>query len=126
MCEQCQKLQLRVEELEYALGRSDDGAPWNFPVHLRPLCWQILTLLLRTDGVVSRERIFNSLYADRPECDQPEIKIVDVHVHLLRRALSSLCVEVKTAWGRGYYLSLESRRRVRAVLDDCATSRSAA
>ena len=49
--------------------------------------------------------------------DIPEIKIVDVLVCRLRRALKPHGATIRTDWGVGYYIAAEDRERIRALLD---------
>lgn len=57
----------------------------------------------------TREQLLSDLYWQ--EADEPEIKIIDVFVCKLRKKLKPLGVDIVTAWGRGYRLSLAAADR---------------
>jgi two-component system cell cycle response regulator CtrA len=78
-------------------------------VHLAADEFALFALLVRRTGrALSKETIYDHLYAHRPDCDQPDIKIVDVYVCKVRRKLAQLFAPadpeefIKTHWGRGY------------------------
>ncbi|MEO0870964.1 MAG: helix-turn-helix domain-containing protein [Pseudomonadota bacterium] len=52
------------------------------------------------------------LMASRRTDDDVEIKIVDVFICKLRKKLKPFGIEIKTDWGRGYYLTAEMKTRV--------------
>ncbi len=73
-------------------------------VHLSQKQWQTLELLaLRKDRVVSKREIFDHLYGG---LDEPDMKIVDVFVHHVRRRIAARSPKtyIETAWGGGYKL----------------------
>ncbi|HTV69309.1 MAG TPA: winged helix-turn-helix domain-containing protein [Rhizobiaceae bacterium] len=62
----------------------------------------------RSPLVVKRETIYASLYAFRPDCDAPDMRIIDVYVCRLRKKLSLHGIRLDTAWGMGWRMSRES------------------
>jgi len=75
---------------------------------------QIATALMRRQGkIVSKEAMLNSAYGLVPECDVPEIKIIDVFVCKLRAAAPWFLIE--TVWGGGYRLLPAARNTVRTA-----------
>lgn len=69
--------------------------------HLTKKEVQLLELILiRGPVTVTKEQLFNALYAGR---DEPELKIIDVFVCKLRKKLGEHGPKIiKTVWGRGY------------------------
>jgi len=64
---------------------------------------QVFGLLFRRSGaVVNRYALYDHLYSLKPECDWPDVKVVDVYVHKIRRKLRALGIEIRTHWGVGY------------------------
>ena len=72
--------------------------------------------------IATKSAIFAAVYANRSECDQAEPKIVDVFVCKMRRKLKPFGVDIKTAWGTGYYLDNETKKRVRAMMPAAAAA----
>lgn len=65
--------------------------------------FEVFRFLLNKAGrVASKEAILDYLYQLRVEV--PEIKIIDVYVHKMRKKILQLGLVVGTSWGRGYYL----------------------
>jgi DNA-binding response OmpR family regulator len=52
--------------------------------------------------VHSKDQLLSDLYWR--ETDEPDIKIIDIYVHHIRRKLAPLGVTIQTVWGRGYRL----------------------
>lgn len=97
-------LQFRVEALEVATGKHEGFA--GLP-HLTPTQQKLLAFLARF-GARSRDQLYAAMYGDR--LDPPEMKIIDVLVCKLRRALGSYGIDIQTKWGWGYELPPASRR----------------
>lgn len=78
-----------------------DGGQVQFPhgLALYMLCF------VRANGrVCSREFIHEYVYGNKPECDQPELKIVDVQICKLRKCLGLYKNILRTNWALGYSL----------------------
>jgi DNA-binding response OmpR family regulator len=94
---------------------------------LTPSEFSVFDLLVRAyPAVATKEQLYDDLYGARPECDWPEVKLLDVMVFKLRRKLDPIGLEIRTVWGRGWTivppdtaisamtaLNRESRRRRR-------------
>lgn len=120
-----QQLRDRVAELEALIGVDRD-----LPLRelLRPAYWHrdcepMCGMLLKQE-FVGRERAFIALYGGRTETDQPDIKIIDIVVCRLRQALRPYQVAIATSWGRGYYMTADNKRRLRALLDRLKAERA--
>lgn len=73
----------------------------------------LLSCLIRAKGAtVPRERIMVQMYGLEPDV---EVKIIDVLVCKIRRKLKSYGVEIKSHWGQGYFLTLESLATIRTA-----------
>lgn len=75
---------------------------------------EILGMLLRRE-FVTRDGLYTVLYEDRPECDWPHEKILDVQMCKLRVALKQqkLDVEIKTRWGAGWSISRADKAKLK-------------
>ncbi|MEW9304521.1 winged helix-turn-helix domain-containing protein [Labrys neptuniae] len=63
------------------------------------------TLAKAYPRIVTRDQIYDSLYALRPDCDWPELKIIDVMICKVRPQLAPIGMTIETAWGRGWKLA---------------------
>jgi two-component system cell cycle response regulator CtrA len=83
-------------------------------VHLTLKEYQILELLSLRKGVtLSKQILLTHLYGG---LDEPEIKIIDVFIHKLRKKLANALSGVnfiETIWGRGYVLREPSEDEVK-------------
>ena len=74
-------------------------------IHLSGKEYELMELLaLRRGAVLTKEMIMNHLYGGM---DEPELKIIDVFVHKLRKKLGDAgeLNRIKTVWGQGYVLN---------------------
>ena len=107
-------LQDRIEELEDLLGlrvpvpRSD--------LELTKIERQLLGILYR-GGLISSEFAHRAIYGLRSECDQPNLKIIDVFISRLRRKLRPHAIKLSTQWGEGYYFDAENRAKLKSLLN---------
>lgn len=90
------------------LGYMTPSMPNPLPgARLTPHESKILHLLSTKQGhAVSHEAIYNALYFDWPECDQPAMKIIQVFICKLRQKIKSFQAPyaIETTWGEGYKL----------------------
>jgi DNA-binding response OmpR family regulator len=55
-------------------------------VKLRPMEFKLVELLVRrAPRALNREVLWHALYGDRPDCDMPDNKVLDVHLAHVRR-----------------------------------------
>ena len=66
-----------------------------------------LMLWQKKPRLVSREQLMAEAYWLRSDGDEPEIKIIDVHICKIRRKLAPLGLSIDTVWGRGYRILLK-------------------
>jgi two-component system cell cycle response regulator CtrA len=72
---------------------------------LTPSQIRVLAALVEARGrMITRAGLLAAAYYDRAPSDWPEIKIVDVYICKIRKALEQIesGIEVRTLWGRGF------------------------
>lgn len=71
----------------------------------------IMSVLAHAGGrVVSKNKLFDTLYWQRGEDDVPTAKLIDVYVCKIRKKLIkfSLPIAISTMWGRGYAMVVDA------------------
>jgi hypothetical protein len=108
----------RIAELTELLG----GAPSDLvklrrALKAKPAACEIIGFMLKRQ-YCTRAAIFAYLYGARPECDQPEIQIIDVQMCHVRETLESLGIKVRhDGWGSGsWWLANADRSKLRAMI----------
>jgi DNA-binding response OmpR family regulator len=115
------RLQDRVEQLEEVLGTGDDDlelirrAVPALTTSERKLLGAIHK---RRGRVATKDILFEALYGDRPECDQPHAKTVEVLMSKLRGKVAPLGIVIRTEYGSGYFMDAFDRLRLAGLLDD--------
>lgn len=66
-------------------------------------------------GSASRARIYDAMYGARHDDDQPDPKIVDVHICKCRLKLRPYGIEIGTLWAVGYQMTPENIAKLRAL-----------
>jgi two-component system response regulator TctD len=100
----CEQAEARLEELVGHIADPQREADLlaGVPGALTGRERQLLCMMLRRPGVVFRkEAIMLGLYGHTDD-ETPEIKIIDVFVHKVRRKIAGGPVEIETVWGEGY------------------------
>jgi DNA-binding response OmpR family regulator len=90
------------------------GIDWEPPpeLRLRPRMRQVLGVLVRRRGLVSRDQIILVLEAFRVQRDELDPKNVDVYVCQLRKILTPHGIEIETQWGIGWRLLEPGRQKL--------------
>lgn len=85
---------------------------------LSPSLIRVLEALLGSRGTLTKENYDLLLYSDRHDGEIPDPKIVDVHVHKLRKAFKKVGVpiEIITLWGNGYQMPTDSIEYLRRFI----------
>lgn len=107
-----ERLRDRVSELEDAMGLTA-----KLPRRLlsEPMIDRFIGILLaRPFG--DRDAIYSTLYGGRPESDQPDIKILDIYASRSRKILRRWDIEVKTLYGRGWWIDSSNKTKLRALI----------
>ena len=108
-----ERLRGRIDQLEAAMGMT----------FVAPLEWRLTGAETRVFGVLmarelaTKDAIMAGVYRDTSK-DEADIKIVDVFVCKIRAKLKAFSVPIETMWGRGYYLTPETKAAVRARLEE--------
>jgi hypothetical protein len=68
-------------------------------------------------AVATRTALHTVLFGARPECDQPEMKLIDVQMVKVRAALKKLGIDVRTEWGSGgWALASADKAKLRRLM----------
>lgn len=107
----------RVAELEDLLGlRPDQRASFIVFLRFTPGEAAFCSTVYARNGVSSRDHIISALYGSLADCDQPEMKLVDVWAFKVRRKLKVFDIHLSLAWGIGYFFDQENRDKLAALL----------
>jgi hypothetical protein len=94
-------LRNRVIELEALLGVGNDDVSQLLRIlDATPQQCEIVGFMLRR-AVATRDALLTILFGNRPECDHPEPKLIDVQMVKVKRALDKVGIKVQTEWGYG-------------------------
>ena len=109
----------RVAELEALLGvGNDDVSRLLTVVDATPQQCEMIGFMLKR-AVATRTALFIALFGARPECDQPDMKLIDVQMVKVRKALEKLGIEVRTEWGSGgWTIHGRDKAKLRALMSD--------
>lgn len=77
---------------------------------------RILAMLMKRE-FVTRDGLYTVMYTNRPECDWPDEKVLDVQFHRLRSFLDPLCIAIQTVTGEGWFMAKAEKVKVRSALD---------
>jgi hypothetical protein len=114
--DELQLLRDRIDELEQILG-----VDLSLTSRLRGALGitrdqaRMLGLLLNRN-MVTHDAMFTVLYGDRPDCDQPQPKVMDVQLCKLRKVTSLHGIDIKTLVGEGWQMPMAEKAKVRALL----------
>lgn len=111
--EQIERLEARVAVLEEALGI---GLPAPPQLKMWRRCQDLLGLLLKRQ-FGPREALYAAIWNARPECEQPELKMVDIYIHRLRKQLRPHGITIETNKCFGYFMTGENKARTRALFE---------
>jgi DNA-binding response OmpR family regulator len=104
-------LREEAEELRETIRqlREDQGGKAELPDWLPPLTRKEQAILgrLKRGSLVTKDQLYEAscIIADH----EPEMKIIDVYIHKLRKKLRGTGVDIETIWGQGYRLTAASR-----------------
>ena len=112
-------LRNRVEELQALLGVGNDDVSRLLTVlDATPQQCEMIGFMLRR-AVATRTALHTGLFGARPDCDQPEIKLIDVQMVKVRKALEKVGVEVRTEGGSGgWAIPATGKMRLRRLMSD--------
>lgn len=112
-----EQLRNRVIELEAMLGVGNDDVSRLLTVlDATPQQCEIVGFMLRR-AVATRDALLTILFGNRPECDHPEPKLIDVQMVKVKRSLDKVGIKVQTEWGYGgWSLSRADKAMLRAMM----------
>jgi two-component system cell cycle response regulator CtrA len=89
---------------------------WRAPLELNltPAEEVVLGCLLKRASA-TKSGLYMALYGSKVESDQATPKIVDVFICKLRKKLAPFGLEVGTDWGRGYFLTPDSKQKLQEM-----------
>jgi hypothetical protein len=112
-----QRLQDQVEQLKGLLGidrPQTERISVVFGLDIEQAT--VLGMLYRRE-FVTRDGLYTVMYDARPECDQPEPKILDIHMCRLRKTLKPMGIAFSTKWGAGWHMPAASKAVIRQKLE---------
>lgn len=112
-----EQLRNRVEELTALLGVGNDDVSRLLTVlDATPQQCEIIGFMLRR-SIATRTALHTVLFGNRPDCDQPEMKLIDVQMVKVRAALKKLGIDVQTEWGSGgWALKASDKAKLRKLM----------
>jgi biotin operon repressor len=83
-------------------------------IKLTPNQETVVNRLLATNGICSKEQLYDALYLSR-EGLKPDPKILRETIRVVRKQLRSHGIEIKTEFGKGYTMPHESKAKLRKL-----------
>ena len=83
-------------------------------IKLTPNQETVVNRLLATNGICSKEQLYDALYLSR-EGLKPDPKILRETIRVVRKQLRSHGIEIKTEFGKGYTMPRESKAKLREL-----------
>ncbi len=74
-----------------------------------------LVAILVKRGRASKSQIYDAMFGDKHEDEQPEPKIIDVFVSKVRKKLEPHGIKIGTIWGAGYEMKPDDIARMNAL-----------
>lgn len=110
-------LRTRIIELEALIGIGNDDVSRLLTVlDATPQQCEIIGFMMKR-AVATRSALITILYGNRPQCDYPDPKLIDVQMIKVKRALDKVGIKVHTEWGYGgWSLSKADKARLRAMM----------
>lgn len=119
-----ERMRDRIAELEELLGLRIPVPPAFAPRRAnfsRGRMWALICFLAKRE-FVSHEAITVALWGDIEIDQRPNAKGQDVYICHLRKFLRAYDIELRTAWGKGWYFDAVNRRKVRALIEQLCAS----
>jgi biotin operon repressor len=107
-----EKVEKKILYLQQLLkGQSRNVYPG---IKLTPNQETIVNRLLATNGICSKEQLYEALYLSR-EGLKPDPKILRETIRVVRKQLRPHGIEIKTEFGKGYTMPRESKAKLRKL-----------
>jgi len=115
--EENDQLREQVRQAHAALTSDDDRfSTVCHKLHLSRQLEQMVRCLYKRNGLVTKEQLYVSMYAHRPDADWADQKIIDVQVCKIRAKIGKDMID--TVWGRGYTLTEKGREFLKNKLEE--------
>ena len=113
-----EQLRNRIQELEALLGVGNDDVSRLLTVlDATRQQAEIIGFILRR-AVATREAIYTVLFGCRPDCDQPDIKLIEVQIVKIKAALGKIGIKIVTEWGTGgWSIKAADKAKLRALMN---------
>lgn len=122
-------LQATIERLEDRIAALESALGLDF---LTPVEWGLSPQMMRLFGclmardLMTNEAGFVVLCDGRiADDDAPQPKIIDVQICKMRQRLKPFGITIETRWAQGYYLTSETKARVRELMAASAAGMAA-
>ncbi len=124
--ERIKTLEAEVADLRHQIAQPAPGQAFEVPPELKLTARErTLFLKLMSAAEVTKEQLFYDVYSDVVGTDdEPDIKIIDVYVHKLRKKLDPHGVKIETMWGSGYFISAVDKAKLRKMGDGTLHNRA--
>ena len=84
-------------------------------IKLSPTQREVVDILLQTDGISTKEHLYDALYAFK-QGHAPDPKILREIIRLVRRQLKPYGIEINSVFGQGYTISDASRVKLNRLI----------
>ena len=111
MCENCQRLQERIDFLERALG-VQAKMPWS--LGLTPKETAVLQIILARN-ITTRDSLLDGIYGAYGY-EEPCANVIAVYVSKLRKKLQPHGINIKNKWNLGYWMEPADKAKFRELM----------
>jgi Fe2+ or Zn2+ uptake regulation protein len=111
--DQLDKAQARIFQLEQLLH--EQRGCLNEDIRLTPTQRKVVEILLRTNGICTKEDLYDTLYVSK-QGRKPDPKILREFLRLIRRQLRPRGIEISFVFGKGYIISDEHKHKLNSML----------
>lgn len=111
--EEVSLLQEQIVQLKEIIASNDVYVPPGFTKSE-----QVILRMLATRHSASKESLFRMLYNEVAADDLPDITIIDVFVHKVKRKLKPFGINIETLWGQGYKMPQEDKNKLKQLADE--------
>jgi len=84
-------------------------------IKFSPAQRKLVDILLRTDGISTKEHLYDALYASK-QSRGPDPKILREIIRLIRKQLKPLGIEIRSVFGKGYTISDSSKVKLNTLI----------
>ena len=85
-------------------------------ITLTPTQRKVVDILLRTDGISTKEHLYETLYASSKQGHAPDPKILREIIRLVRKQLKPHGIEITSVVGKGYTISDVNKDKINTLI----------